>query len=148
MQTLILRLVPQMLRPLATPARVAILAEFLRFGCVGVAGLVVDTTIVYASRHALGLYGAGALSYFIASSVTWGLNRIFTFRGRGMAPVGRQWALFVLTNMIGFVLNRSVYAVLVTIVPLAAEQPVIATSAGALAGMLVNFTLSRRIVFR
>jgi putative flippase GtrA len=30
----------------------------------------------------------------------------------------------------------------------AAAQPVIATSAGAVAGMFVNFSLSRRLVFR
>jgi putative flippase GtrA len=60
----------------------------------------------------------------------------------------RQWAMFLLTNMAGFVLNRGTYALLVTFVPLAAAQPVIATSAGAVAGMFVNFGLSRRLVFR
>lgn len=148
MQTLILRLLPPPLRPWASPTRVALLTEFVRFGLVGFAGLFVDTAVVYATRYSLGLYGAGALSYVIAASVTWILNRIFTFRGRGSGPIHRQWAMFLLTNTLGFVLNRSVYALLVTFVAAAASQPVIATSAGAVAGMFINFSLSRRLVFR
>jgi len=76
------------------------------------------------------------------------LNRIWTFRGLGSGPAHRQWAMFLAANLVGFVLNRGTYALLVTFVPLAAEQPVIATSAGAIAGMFVNFALSRRLVFR
>jgi putative flippase GtrA len=37
---------------------------------------------------------------------------------------------------------------LVTFLAAAASQPVIATAAGAIAGMFVNFGLSRRLVFR
>jgi putative flippase GtrA len=51
-------------------------------------------------------------------------------------------------NLAGFVLNRGTYSILVAFVAIAAEQPVIATAAGAIAGMFVNFTLSRRLVFR
>jgi putative flippase GtrA len=53
-----------------------------------------------------------------------------------------------MANMAGFVLNRGTYAILVTVWPLAARQPVLATAAGAVAGMFVNFSLSRRLVFR
>jgi putative flippase GtrA len=56
--------------------------------------------------------------------------------------------MFLLSNLLGFVLNRSTYAALVTFMPLAAKQPVIATAAGSVAGMFVNFSLSRRLVFR
>ncbi len=56
--------------------------------------------------------------------------------------------MFMLTNLGGFVLNRGTYALLVTYVPLAAEQPVIAILAGTAAGMFVNFFLSRKLVFR
>ena len=45
-------------------------------------------------------------------------------------------------------LNRGTYAILVTYLPLAADQPVFAVAAGAVAGMFVNFGLSRRLVFR
>lgn len=148
LQTFLPRLLPPSLRRSLTPDRMDLLLEFMRFGLVGGAGFVVDTATVYATRHALGLYGGGIVAYFIAATVTWILNRVFTFRGRGSGPMHRQWAIFLATNFLGFVLNRSTYAAFVTFMPLAAKQPVIATAAGAVAGMFVNFHLSRRVVFR
>ncbi len=145
MQAILIRLLP---RSLTTPVRLVLLAQFVRFGVVGVVGLIVDTATVYGLRHALGLYGAGAVAYLTAASGNWVLNRTWTFRGQGSGPAHRQWAKFMVANLAGFVLNRGTYALLVTFVAAAADQPVIATSAGAVAGLFVNFTLSRRLVFR
>jgi putative flippase GtrA len=139
---------PARMRVHATAERVAALAQFVRFGGVGLIGLVIDTASVYALRDALGLYGAGLVAYVVAASGNWGLNRVWTFRGQGSGPAHRQWGRFMATNLVGFALNRGTYALLVTFVAVAARQPVIATSAGAIAGIFVNFTLSRRLVFR
>jgi putative flippase GtrA len=125
-----------------------IVGQFLRFGTVGAFGFVIDTATVYALRGALGLYGAGLVAYVVAASANWALNRSWTFRGRsGGGAAHRQWARFMLVNLAGFILNRGTYAVLVSAVPLCASQPVIAVAAGAVAGMGVNFTLCRRVVF-
>jgi putative flippase GtrA len=148
MQTTLHRLLPAPLRRSATPGRLLLLAQFLRFGVVGTTGFIVDTVTVYGLRRTLGLYGAGMVAYIVAASINWALNRIWTFRGQGSGPAHRQWAMFMATNLVGFVLNRGTYALLVTFLPAAAEQPVIATAAGAVAGMFVNFSLSRRLVFR
>jgi putative flippase GtrA len=151
MQTLLLRLATQLPPParhFATPARVATLVQFLMFGTVGIAGLVVDTAFVYALRYSLGLYGAGVVAYVAAASVTWVLNRLWTFRGLGSGPMHHQWARFLAVNLSGFVLNRGTYALLVTFVPLCAEEPVYAVAAGAVVGMFLNFSLSRTMVFR
>jgi len=130
------------------PVQRLVLAQFVRFGVVGAIGFVVDTATVYGFRHALGLYGAGLIAYVIAATVTWVLNRTWTFRGQSSGSIHRQWARFMVFNLAGFVLNRGTYSILVGFVAIAAEQPVIATAAGAIAGMFVNFTLSRRLVFR
>jgi putative flippase GtrA len=124
-----------------------ILGQFLRFGTVGAFGFLIDTATVYALRGPLGLYGAGLVAYVAAASANWGLNRSWTFQGRGGGAAHRQWARFMLANLAGFVLNRGAYAALVSAVPLCASQPVIAVAAGAVAGMGVNFTLCRRVVF-
>ncbi len=139
---------PLSVRRFATPARIGVLAQFLMFGTVGVAGFLVDTATVYALRRWLGLYGAGMAAYLVAATVTWLLNRLWTFRGLGSGPVHHQWARFLTANLSGFVLNRGTYALLVTFVSVCAEQPVYAVAAGAIAGMFVNFGLSRAIVFR
>lgn len=126
----------------------ATFAQFLRFGVVGTSGFMIDTAIVYALRGWLGLYGAGMVSYLAAASSNWALNRAWTFRGRHSGKAHHQWARFLATNLVGFTLNRGTYFTLVTVVPLCAAQPVFAVGAGSLAGMMVNFFLSRRIVFR
>ena len=66
----------------------------------------------------------------------------------GGGPAHRQWARFLAVNAVGFVLNRGTYFVLITFSALCATQPVFATAAGAVAGMFMNFGLSRAIVFR
>jgi putative flippase GtrA len=151
MHTLLLRLTPWLpprLRRLATSARIDTLVQFAKFGVVGVIGFLVDTAIVYGLRASLGLYGAGAAAYVIAASGNWLLNRMWTFRGKGSGPVHQQWALFMTTNLLGFALNRGTYALLVTFVARCAEQPVYAVAAGGIAGMFLNFRMSRSVVFR
>jgi putative flippase GtrA len=148
MHTSLYRLLPPALRRWTTPGRVIVAVQFLRFGAVGLLGFVVDTATVYGTRTALGLYGAGLAGYVTAATSNWMLNRIWTFRGRGSGSARRQWALFMIVNLVGFVLNRGTYALLVTFLPMAAEQPVIAVAAGAIAGLFTNFSLSRRVVFR
>ncbi len=130
------------------PARAIVLLQFLKFGVVGTFGFVVDTSTVYALRGSLGLYGAGAAAYLTAASGNWVLNRIWTFRGKGGQPAHRQWALFLMANLVGFMLNRGTYAILVTFVPRCAAEPVWAVAAGSIAGLWTNFFLSRKLVFR
>ncbi len=133
---------------LASPEFATLFFQFLRFGTVGALGFLVDTAVVYALRGAMGLYLAGLVSYIVAASVNWAVNRAWTFQGQGSAPAHRQWALFLFTNLGGFALNRGTYALLIYFVPLCAVYPVIAIAAGAVAGMLVNFHLSRTVAFR
>jgi putative flippase GtrA len=130
------------------PERRRTVVQFGRFGVVGTVGFLVDTAVLYAGMAlGLGLYSGRAVSYVAAATTTWGLNRAWTFRGQGNGPVMRQWALFLLVNLVGFACNYGTYAALVGSVPFAAQHPVIGVAAGALAGMIGNFLLSRRFVF-
>ena len=122
--------------------------QFLKFGVVGGVGFVIDTASVYGLRTTFGIYGAGLTAYIIAATGTWLMNRIWTFRGCGSASVLRQWAAFMAANFLGFLLNRGTFVLLVATVPMIARQPVVAVAAGSLAGLGVNFNLSRRLVFR
>ncbi len=130
------------------PERVALVVSFLRFGVVGVIGFIVDTATVYGLRAAVGLYWAGTVAYITAASTTWLVNRIWTFRGLGSGPAHRQWAIFLATNLVGFMLNRGTYFALITFSGTAAAYPVLAVAAGALAGMFINFHFARTVVFR
>jgi len=151
MQALLLRVATQLpppARSLVTEARIRLLVQFFMFGTVGTFGWAIDTCVVYALRGQLGLYGAGAVSYCVAASFTWLCNRLWTFRGLGDGPAHRQWVRFLAVNTVGFILNRGTYALTIAFIPLFAREPIFATAAGAIAGMFMNFGLSRAIVFR
>lgn len=131
------------------PRLAALAQDFLRFGVVGTIGFVVDTAVLYGAIWlGAGLYLGRAISYVSAATTTWALNRAWTFRGRGGGPVHRQWALFVVVNLGGFVLNYGTYAAMVSTMPFVAANPVIGVAAGSIVGMFANFFLSRGLVFR
>lgn len=132
-----------------TVARRKLAAQFFRFGVVGVLGFMWDTVTVLSMRHLIGLTGAMILAYFVAASMNWLMNRLWTFRGMGSAgSMLRQWGTFLAANSLGFLLNRGTALTLVYTVPLCNVHPVLALVAGTFAGMFCNFTLSRRLVFR
>ena len=130
------------------PARAGLLMEFTRFGTVGFLGFVVDNSLVYGLRGAMGLYWAGALAYVVAATTTWGFNRLWTYRGRSRGAVHRQWALSLTVSTLGFTVNRGIYFAVITLSALAAEHPIMATFAGTLGGMFLNFHFARAVVFR
>ncbi len=131
------------------PAHVALLAQFMQFGVVGVIGFVVDTAVVYALRAPAGLYVGGAVAYVVAVTVTWWVNRVWTFRSTtDIGPMRRQWMRYAIVNIPGLFLNLGTYFALIAGSRLCAAYPVLAVAAGAVAGMFANFTLSRTLVFR
>lgn len=139
---------PDRLERLLTPERRLLLRQFVQFATVGFAGLGVDIAVVYLARGSIGVYAAGLLSFVFAVTVTFALNRAWTFAGQGEGSLLVQWARFVAANSFGLVLNRGTFFLLVALVPLCEQHPVFAIFAGVLAGMFVNFSLSRRLVFR
>ncbi len=130
------------------PGMIKLAQQFARFGTVGAMGFVVDFAVVSALKGSIGPYLAGYLAFPVAASFTWLLNRIWTFRGQGSGPLHRQWAKFLAANALGFFLNRGTYTLAILFVPFAASHVVVALLAGTLAGMFVNFHLSRAVVFK
>ncbi len=125
-------------------------AQFLRFAAVGVGGFAVDAAVLYVAMNGLGLglYSGRVVSYLVAATFTWYANRSFTFRQNNPPPALKQWAQFLMANGVGAAVNYSVYAALVTFVPLAAAYPVIGVAAGAIGGLAFNFNASKKWVFK
>ena len=131
-----------------TPARRALLAEFLRFGCVGASGVLVDLAAAYGTLWFAGPYGAGAISYVAAATWTWAVNRLWTWRGRGSGSLWLEWLRWMGVNTSGLVFNRGLYFLLITVSPYCHDHIYIPIALGAIAGMFANFFLSRKLVFR
>ncbi len=128
-------------------------SRFARFALVGGAGFVVDESVLFLMQHILGLgpLGARAISIFAAMTFTWWGNRTLTFRDRA-APGGPaifwEWLRFIAANIVGALVNYGSYAALVHFAPAPLNNPYLATAAGVAAGLVFNFTLSQRLVFK
>jgi putative flippase GtrA len=123
--------------------------QLVAFGLVGVIGFVIDSGTLYLARLAgLGLIVGRVISYLTAATSTWLLNRRFTFVSKNDHQPLREWALFMLSQLAGAAFNLGLYASLVTSNPMVAAHPVLGVAAGSLAGMLVNFFVARKFVFK
>lgn len=119
------------------------------FAAIGAAAFVVDAMLLYAFLDVgAGFYLGRLLSWAGAATFTWYLNRRLTFRSATVEPPLRQWGRFLSTNAVGGAVNYGVYVLAIAGVEVAREHPVLAVAAGSGAGLLLNFTLSRRFVFQ
>jgi putative flippase GtrA len=131
------------------PARIASLPKFIRFGIVGCLGFCVDVGVLYLMLYGVGLgrYAGRLISYLAAASSTWYFNAAITFPESRADNRAWEWARFVALNSLGGVVNYAVYAAYVRFQFHSALAPAIAVAIGSLAGLVVNFSVSKQFVF-
>jgi putative flippase GtrA len=125
------------------------LPQFVRFSIVGAIGFFVDTAVLYTAIYLFqtGPYVGRLLSYLVAASSTWYLNRLITFPDRRGGHKGKEWLKFVACSSLGGIVNYSAYALYLRFAGTSLATPVIGVGIGACAGLFVNYTLSRHLVF-
>jgi putative flippase GtrA len=122
--------------------------QIFSFGVIGCIGFVVDTFVLYLAIFlGTGLYLGRILSYLAAVTVTWALNRRFTFARTNGGNALSEWARFSVSQLSGATINLGAYAALVHSSRYCAQHPVVAVAVGSLAGMMINFAVARRYVF-
>lgn len=123
--------------------------KFLLFGVAGGAGFVVDTAVLYLLKGALGPYAARVISFLCAVLTTWVVNRTFAFKGQSAElPIWREFLHYLGAMILGGIVNYGIYAALVATIPMFAEYLVLAVAGGVAGGMIVNFLLADRLVFK
>jgi putative flippase GtrA len=125
--------------------------RFLRFALVGTGGFVVTWLTLFLVTHFLGLdkYSAWFPAFLVGVTFTWWGNRTLTFADRAATTgLAREWFVFFVGNSFGAAANFSVYSLLVTFAPSPLGNPLLAIVAGTLVGLIFNFTVSARYVFR
>ncbi|MCU0758643.1 MAG: GtrA family protein [Steroidobacteraceae bacterium] len=123
--------------------------ELLSFAGIGAAAFFVDAGMLQLLlAGGAGLYVGRLGSWLCAATFTWFLNRRLTFRDADRRSPLRQWARFLAANSVGGLLNYGTYALCVALSDTARRWPVLAVGAGSAAGLVANFLLSRRLVFR
>ena len=125
--------------------------SILRFALVGALGMPVDWCVLQTMIH-LGVArdGARLIAWFCAATFTWAGNRYFTFadrRARGLA-VFQEWLRFLGANSVGGVANVGTFFLLTHFAGRPFNDTNVAFVLGVLVGLVFNFTLSRKLVFK
>jgi putative flippase GtrA len=124
--------------------------QMLRFGIVGGVGFLVDAGVLSVMlAWSLDPYSGRVVSFLVAATMTWILNRSFTFRRESPSaahPAG-EWLAYLGLMVIGGVVNYGTYALAVALLEPVRQHPVIGVALGSIAGMAINFWTSKTMVF-
>lgn len=119
------------------------LGELGRFACVGILNTIVGfgVIVLVLTKTELGPFAANLSGYCVAGTVSFYLNRSFTFRAdRSHWPVGS----FLLAMVAAWCVNAVVLAVALRIV----ANPIMAQAPAFIAYTGTFFVLSKFVVFR
>jgi putative flippase GtrA len=128
-------------------------SKLVRFGAVGGAGFFVNEAALAVAKNLfrMGDHAGWLFGFAVAVTFTWWGNRVFTFhekKSTGHAGIAAEWGRFVATNSLGAIANFAVYALLIGYAPWPLNVPYVALAFGVLVGLVFNFTLSKKLVFR
>lgn len=121
---------------------------FLRFSVVGTIGFLVDSSVLMALTQGLelGPLAGRFLSFAVAVTVTWYLNRRVTFRAV-TAPTGSEWLRYAGLTAFGALINIGVYRMVLALAGITPTAMVAGVAAGSVAALGFNYTVSKRWVF-
>ena len=124
--------------------------RFLKFSGIGIVSFSIDVIVFQAALSLAGMspYVARVVSFVVATSAAWFLNRTFTFYDAHSGRPDLQWVRFFAANLVGGSVNYAVFVLTIATLAIAAAHPVLALAAGSVSGVFFNFTAYRRYVFR
>jgi putative flippase GtrA len=121
-----------------------------RFAAIGAIGFVVDGGILTLlhSAYDVDLVYARLVSFSVAVTLTWFLNRRHTFTAIRNDRAGREWSRYAAVNGTGALLNLGIFLWLIYAFAPFARWPIVPLAIAASIALLFNFFGSRRIAFR
>lgn len=122
--------------------------EFRRFCAVGSAGFLLDAALLQGliSITGMGPITARIFSFLAASTLTWKLNRSYTFAVSAQGKsVHSEWLRYTGLMVAGAAVNYAAYAYCLITWPLTLRFPVMGVAVGSIAGLAMNFVTSRRL---
>lgn len=95
-----------------------------------------------------GPVAARAISFPVAVTMTWWLNRNWTFGAEEKSPAFRQLWHYIALQIVGALANLGVYVLILLFIEPTPSHALAALTAGALLGLVVNFLGSKYLIFR
>lgn len=124
--------------------------KLFKFALVGSVGFIADIltfSLLYKVCD-LEIMQARVLAFIVAATVTWIGNRCYTFHANGTKNKLKQWCHFLAVACFSAIPNFLVFKAVVNLIGLYFLGVYIALGVGVLAGMLSNFLLSEKWVFK
>jgi putative flippase GtrA len=130
-------------------AKSAIVQRIIAFAIVGSIGFVIDGGILTLAIEIFKLnpYLGRAISFPIAVTATWYLNRRWTFAANASARKNTEYTRYFIIQVTGAAINLGIYFLLITIVPWFALHPIVPLAIAALVAMIFNFLGAQLYVF-
>lgn len=123
--------------------------EFRRFVVVGGLGFCVDGGLLTILMwYGWDVIPARCCSFLFAVSTTWLLNRLWTFSSGALVSIRREYAYYFGTQMLGAVINLTIFFILIELYPVFRDTPLIPLAFGATVSLAFNYVVSKRIVFK
>jgi putative flippase GtrA len=124
------------------------LQRTFRFGLAGACGFLVDLAVLMALIGVLGPVLARAVSFVVALTATWVINRHLAFGDRPRPhSLLREYAHYATAMLGGGALNWLVYLAITAVLAPSEWRPVLALAVASIAGMGANLLLAHRFVF-
>ncbi len=126
-----------------------VLSRFMRYVVAGGIGFVIEAIFLtwLVQAQGLNIYGARAISFTVAVTMTWVINRNFAFAGLQQRDKGREYSTYLLVATAGAVINLGVFAGVIAVEPQLRAIPVIPLAIGAAVSLVFNFLACRIWVF-
>ena len=123
-------------------------STFARFCAFGVVGFVVDAGVltVLVNGYSWHPYSSRAVSFALAVTVTWLLNRTWAFARTANAR--SEYLRYAAIQLVGALINLATFVAAIEIAPPLGTIPAIPLAIGAAPALVFNYLASRFFVFR
>jgi putative flippase GtrA len=122
-------------------------SELLRFCIVGSIGFAIDAglTLLLTQPAQWKPENARLVGFLCAATVTWNLNRRFTFRSNSSV---RSLLPYIALTTVGALVNFAIFVAWLRLAGTSPAQILVGVALGAVVALGLNFAVSRRFVYR
>jgi len=124
--------------------------EVITFGVIGTIGFLVDGGLLTLLNSFLNfdLLTSRLCSFSVAVTVTWYLNRNYTFRDQTDEQALHEWTRYAVLNGLGALLNLAIFFWLIFEFSALTVVPLVPLAIAALVATAFNFLVSKYIAFK